>query len=69
MFPDISNVASANECTGLMYKSPQNQAELESYQQLSSMLIPRPAAGAMQNRQGDAAQQNHKARHTGDKTH
>lgn len=40
-FPDISNVASANECTGLMHKSPQDQAELESYQELSSMAIPR----------------------------
>lgn len=40
-FPDISNVASANECTGLMYRSPANSAELESYRQLSSMAIPR----------------------------
>lgn len=39
-FPDISNVASANECTGLMYKSPRNQDEWDSYQQLSSMAIP-----------------------------
>ena len=41
MFPDISNVASANECTGLMYRVPINNAELESYQQLSPMEIPR----------------------------
>ena len=40
-FPDISNVASANECTGLMYRSPANEEERESYQQLSSMAIPR----------------------------
>lgn len=40
-YPDISNVASANECTGLMYRSPVNNAELESYEQLSSMEIPR----------------------------
>ena len=26
MFPDISNVASANECTGLMYRVPINNA-------------------------------------------
>lgn len=39
-FPDISGVASASECTGLMHKSPQDQAEWESYQELSSMAIP-----------------------------
>lgn len=38
--PDISNVASASECTGLMHKSPQDESELESYQELSSMAIP-----------------------------
>lgn len=40
-FPDISNVASVNECTGLMYKAPKDPEEWESYQQLSSMAIPR----------------------------
>ncbi len=40
-FPDISNVASANECTGLMYKAPADQEEWDSYQELSSMAIPR----------------------------
>lgn len=40
-FPDISNVASASECTGLMHRSPADQEELESYQQLSSMAIPK----------------------------
>lgn len=40
-FPDISNVASANECTGLMHRAPQNREELENYQELSSMAIPR----------------------------
>ncbi len=39
-FPEISNVASANECTGLMYKAPENADELESYRQLYSMGIP-----------------------------
>lgn len=29
-FPDISNVASANECTGLMYKTPKDGEEWES---------------------------------------
>ena len=41
LFPDISNVASANECTGLMPQPPQDGDELESYQQLSSMAVPR----------------------------
>lgn len=41
LYPDISSVASANECTGLMYKSPVNNAEHESYQELSPMEIPK----------------------------
>ena len=41
LFPDISNVASANECTGLMYRAPADQEELENYRQLSSMAIPK----------------------------
>lgn len=40
-FPDISNVASVNECTGLMHRAPVDEAELENYQELSSMAIPR----------------------------
>lgn len=40
-YPDISNVASATECTGLMYKTPMNGAEWESYQELSPMGIPK----------------------------
>ncbi len=40
-FPDISNVASASECTGLMYKAPADQEEWDSYQELSPMAIPR----------------------------
>ncbi len=39
-FPDLSNVASANECTGLMYRVPLDNGELESYQKLSSMGVP-----------------------------
>lgn len=42
-YPNLSNVASANECTGLMYTPPQNQAELDSYQHLSPMEFPRGA--------------------------
>lgn len=45
LFPDISNVASASECTGLMHRSPNNEDELESYRQLSSMAIPRKEPG------------------------
>ena len=40
-FPEISGVASANECTGLMYKTPVTEGEWESYQELSSMEIPK----------------------------
>jgi hypothetical protein len=40
-FPDISDVASASECTGLMYKAPRDQEEWDNYQELSSMAIPR----------------------------
>lgn len=39
--PQVSNVASVNECTGLMYKSPCNEAEREAYCELSSMEIPK----------------------------
>ena len=39
-FPEISNVASASECTGLMYRAPVDREELENYRQLSSMAIP-----------------------------
>ena len=41
MFPDLSGVASATECTGLMYKVPMDGEEWESYQELSSMEIPK----------------------------
>ncbi len=44
-FPSTSNVCSATECTGLMYNTPVNREELESYQELSSMEIPREAPG------------------------
>ncbi len=40
-YPDLSNVASANECTGLMYRVPLDDGELESYQRLSSMEVPK----------------------------
>lgn len=40
-YPDLSSVASATECTGLMYRVPVDNGELESYQELSSMEIPK----------------------------
>lgn len=39
-FPDIANVASCTECTGLMLRPPQDRDEYESYQELSGMEIP-----------------------------
>ncbi len=40
-YPEDSSVASATECTGLMYKAPMDGKEWESYQELSSMEIPK----------------------------
>ena len=34
-------MASANECTGLMFTPPENAAQQEAYQELSPMAIPR----------------------------
>ncbi len=39
-FPDISGVASFTECTGLMYRPPQDADEYESYQEIYGMEIP-----------------------------
>lgn len=39
--PLTSDVASATECTGLMPTPPLTDSELESYQELSSMEIPK----------------------------
>ena len=39
--PDIAAAASATECTGLMPTPPADAAAENSYQQLSSMEIPR----------------------------
>ncbi len=38
--PNLSNVASATECTGLIFNPPLDEAEQESYQELSDMEIP-----------------------------
>ena len=38
--PQISNVASATDCTGLVPNQPQNEDELENYMGLSSTSLP-----------------------------
>lgn len=40
-YPDISNVVSSCECTGMMYAPPQNESEFESYQELFNMELPK----------------------------
>lgn len=40
-FPETSNVASAQECTGLMHRAPVSQEELENERELFPMAIPR----------------------------
>jgi hypothetical protein len=40
-YPDISNVVSSCECTGMMYSPPQNESEFESYQELFNMGLPK----------------------------
>lgn len=40
-YPDISDTASATECTGLMYAPPLSEDEYDSYQELSSMSLPK----------------------------
>jgi hypothetical protein len=38
-FPEDTSVASATECTGLMPSPPLNNAEMEAYNELSSMAV------------------------------
>lgn len=40
-YPDISNVVSSSECTGMMYAPPQDESEIESYQELFNMELPK----------------------------
>ena len=40
-FPHISNVVSSTECTGLIQTPPSDEEEYASYQDLSSMEIPK----------------------------
>ena len=39
--PEVSNVASAGECTGLVPALPQNEAERLNYESLYSIEIPK----------------------------
>lgn len=45
MFPEGGSVASANECTGLMFTPPETKAQWEAYQELSPLAIPKEAPG------------------------
>jgi len=40
-YPDITSTAAATETTGLMQTPPENDDELEAYQQLAGMEIPK----------------------------
>ena len=47
-----SGVASANECTGLMFTPPENAAQQEAYQELSPMALPRREPGGSAHSKG-----------------
>ena len=53
------SVASVNECTGLMFTPPEDQAQWESYQQLSPMAIPRREPGAPAHPKNCPGQEGH----------
>jgi hypothetical protein len=40
-YPNISSTVSSTELTGLMYKPPENEEELESYKDLFSTPLPK----------------------------
>lgn len=40
-YPNITSTNSATETTGMMPSRPQNDAEMESYEELAGMAIPR----------------------------
>ena len=48
-FPDISNVASAGETTGMMPTPPQTEAELEALQELAGMEYPKKRRAPIEN--------------------
>lgn len=43
IYPDVSNVASATETTGVMPTPPRNRSEMNSYQDVANMAIPKMA--------------------------
>ena len=45
IFPNLSDTASANECTGLMPTPPVTPDEYESYQELHSMEVTKKLPG------------------------
>lgn len=49
-FPDISNVASTGEMTGMIPTPPQNQDEYENYQDLHSMPIPKKKGNKLERK-------------------
>lgn len=51
-FPEISDTASATECTGLMPTPPLTPEEYESYQTLHSMEVPKKLPGRREIREG-----------------
>ena len=52
VFPELSDTASATECTGLMPTPPLTPEEYESYQTLHSMEIPKKLPGKREIREG-----------------
>lgn len=44
-YPNMTNTASATETTGMMPTPPLDSDELESYQQLSGMEVPKRRSG------------------------
>ena len=52
IFPELSDTASATECTGLMPAPPKTPEEYEAYQTLHSMEIPKKLPGRREIREG-----------------
>ena len=52
VFPNISDTASATECTGLMPTPPKTPEECEAYQELHSMGVPQKLPGRREIREG-----------------
>lgn len=52
IFPEISDTASATECTGLMPTPPKTPEEYEAYQTLHSMGVPKKLPGKREIHEG-----------------